>query len=286
MGNTLLRACTPCTDLPERTNEIHAVARDKNSASSEAVVQEEDEFDIDEGGTADHLELAVSWLSDVENPAALVGGAALANFFEVYESTKIDTSDVAWKVLLKIATSFLLVSSFVLELLVIFITAVTATYLLGYTSKQRVINKTPMGLLHDNFKFEYVAIRFCFFQGLLHWLGAIALQVVLLSLGEHEVGMPLLGEHRMQLGIAFGMFGVIIMVLAFHNGHLTFYKNYVHMAQGLVSLTIQRYYTGQWPPRPLPMLALIPFGASIYMMATGLVMVWKKHHVRSQSAVV
>jgi hypothetical protein len=121
----------------------------------------------------DHLELAVSWLSDVGNPAALVGGAALANFFEVYECMRAprSTRQLAWKVLL-------------------------------------------------------------------------------------------------------------------HNGHLTFYKNYVHMAQGLVSLTIQRYYTGQWPPRPLPMLALIPFGASIYMMATGLVMVWKKHHVRSQSAVV
>ena len=78
------------------------------------------------------------------------------------------------------------------------------------------------------------------------------------------------GEQQILLGIAAGIFGIVIMVLAFHNGHLTFYKNYFDMLRGLISLGIERYFTGQWPPRPLPILAIVPFFIAFYWVATGL----------------
>ena len=84
----------------------------------------------------------------------------------------------------------LLLSAFALETLSIFVTTVTGTMLLSHTEASldammptNMVNAetTPLSFLHDNFEFEYLTARITFLQGLLNWLGAIALSHILPS---------------------------------------------------------------------------------------------------------
>ena len=62
--------------------------------------------------------------------------------------------------------------------------------------------------------------------------------------------------------IAIAIIGIMIMIIAFYNHHLTFYENYLHMVSRFFYLAFKRYYVN-WPPRSLPFVALVPFGYAI-----------------------
>lgn len=145
----------------------------------------------------------------------------------------------------RLATRGLLMTSFMCELIVVFVSTVMGTMLLANDHEDLTVH-----MLHDKYEFEYLAIRLGFFQGLLNWLGAIALQFYLPLSSNEEAQM-------LNVGIASAMAGVIVMLIAFYNHHLTFYSNYPSMIWRLAKIAISRYWLN-WPPWPLPILALVP----------------------------
>lgn len=123
----------------------------------------------------------------------LVAGAVIATIYENIGSGALDIhrrKDTKWVMLGKRICRLLLLSAFALEVLSIFVTTVTGTMLLAHTQEAldamvptHMVNKdtTPLSFLHDNFEFEYLTARITFLQGLLNWLGAIALGHILPS---------------------------------------------------------------------------------------------------------
>ena len=160
--------------------------------------------------------------------------------------------------------ALLLTSSFAMELLVVFMTTVQVTRMLGLTDVS-FDAKSAMGLLHDEFEFEYLACRLFFLQGLLNWLGAISLQLIR---DDHNSKTPM-GTRNFKRSIGMSIFGVMIMIVAFYNNHLNFYNNYFDMIKRLCAIGFERYFM-VWPPRPLPIIALLPFACSARYLWTAL----------------
>ena len=233
-------------------------------------------------GGENYLDMTVGWLINLGTPAALVrnldspqikkvcpesshvvsllfqvGGAALANFFEMAPSLDLRAHDTASDKLIKQSVGLLLVSSFAMEVLVVFMTTVQVTNMLG-TPPEEFESLTAMSLLHDHYEFEYVACRLFFLQGLLNWLGAIALALM----RDDKDPQSIVATKRFKSAIGASIFGIMIMILAFFNHHLYFYKNYVEMTKRFFVLAFDRYFCN-WPPRPLPLIAVIPFAYSV-----------------------
>ena len=82
---------------------------------------------------------------------------------------------------LKEACRFLLLTSFGLEVVSMFVSMVTGTMLLSIMGDVPVVTHqfktfvTPIGLLMHNFEFEFLTARLCFLQWLLNWLASVAL---------------------------------------------------------------------------------------------------------------
>ena len=105
---------------------------------------------------------------------------------------------------------------------------------------------------------EYVACRLFFLQGLLNWLGAIGLGLV----RDDKDSKSLASTKAFKSSIGSCIFGIMVMIIAFYNHHLTFYNNYLHMVWRFFYLAFKRYYVN-WPPRSLPFVALLPFGYAV-----------------------
>jgi hypothetical protein len=156
----------------------------------------------------------------------------------------------------------------------VYVATVTGTMLLS-GGKVDVVTKlvTDVGsateLLHQNLEFEYVAIRAGFFQGLMNWLIAIALQIFCES-GKTGITKQ---AQRLCVGLGFSMVSMVVIMLSFYNLHLNYYANYAAMIGRLAQLFVQRYFLC-WPPRVLPVVAAVPAILSTYYIATAFV----KHH--------
>ena len=87
-------------------------------------------------------------------------------------------------------------------------------------------------LLHQNLEFEYVAIRAGFFQGLMNWLIAIALQIFSIS----SKATITLKARRLGYGLACSMVAMVCVMLAFYNHHLNYYTK---AEGGCVSMVVQ-----------------------------------------------
>lgn len=123
----------------------------------------------------------------------LIAGAVVATIYENIGSGALDIDrkkDTRMVMFGKRMTRLLLLSAFAFEVLSIFVTTVTGTMLLSHTEHSldvmfpsKMVNKytTPLSFLHDNFEFEYLTANLSFLQGLLNWLGAIALGHILPS---------------------------------------------------------------------------------------------------------
>jgi hypothetical protein len=151
----------------------------------------------------------------------------------------------------KKSTRFLLLSSFGLEVISIFVTTVTGTMLLSHGDTPGALKNlafnSPMGFLKNNWEFEYLTSRIAFLQGLFHWLASVALELMVPKEGEG------VAARRMNAFTSSALLTILVAMLSFLNTHMTFYSNY---AQMLRRYTVVCFRTFIWPLRPLTALML------------------------------
>ena len=80
-----------------------------------------------------------------------------------------------------------------------------------------------MGFLQANHEFEYLTCRLSFLNGLLSWLGAVAL--------KYAIPQPEEGEstRKMNRFAASLLTSTMVLMVSFYNAHLNFYPNYIQM---------------------------------------------------------
>jgi hypothetical protein len=150
------------------------------------------------------------------------------------------------------ACRFLLLSSFALEVVSIFVSTVTGTVLLSHgevTKKAATIGYTsPLGLLHHHHEFEYLTIRIGFLQGLINWLLALCLEILIPDEKEGETA------RRMNHFMASVLLTIMTWIIAFYNHHLSFYGGYGGMLVRYARLFVQRYFDFRQHFRPMSLV--------------------------------
>lgn len=207
------------------------------------------------GELSDLVEGAYDWCTNLGAPAALIAGAVIATLYDVMKDDDLDIKpgDSAWIRFCKRLSLLLLISAFALEVLSIFVTTVTGTMLysrpleLMATKVPVTATTTPLSFLRDNFEFEYLTARISFLQGLLNWLGAIALAYFVRERKEN------LSTQRMNRFLGTTMFSTILLMVSFYNNHMTFYPNYWYMLGHWFAISWKRFIWC-WPPRPMAFL--------------------------------
>lgn len=189
------------------------------------------------------------WTANLSSPAALVAGAVLATLIDGRETMSPKITDRRSVRLLKKTCRLLLLSSFGLEVLSIFVTVVMGTLLLSLGDMPSVIVNTsansPMGLMQKNFEFEFLTARITFLQGLFNWLGSVALEILIPRRMEGQ------STRRMNRFISSSLLTIVIAMLSFLNQHVIFYNSYGEMLRRYAVLWFERFV---WPPRPLTLL--------------------------------
>jgi hypothetical protein len=205
---------------------------------------------------------AWEWTANLGAPAALVAGAVLVTLSENRVDMAPRRQDRKWIRLVKQTCRFLLLSSFALEVVSIFVSTVTGSVLLSHgeqLAKSAVVGYTsPLGLLHHHHEFEYLTIRIAFLQGLFHWLAAVAMEVMVPKEGEN------VSARRMNAFMASCLVSLILWILAFYNHHLSFYGDYGGMLRRYGFLFAKKFF-GAWPPRPMTWLYGPSFITSIVL---------------------
>lgn len=214
-------------------------------------------FDI-----TDTISSGFDWTANLGAPAALIAGTVLATIYDkINNKTLFDAkkSDSKLVIFAKRLNTFLLLSAFILQLVSIFVTVVTGTMLLSITDvnpKMDLSMTSPLGFLKNNFEFEYLTSRITFLQGLLNWLGSIALDFAVAD----ESGSKSLKKFNKTVSVVIGT--VILMIVSFYNAHINFYPNYFSMFKHWSKILFQRYL-GHWPLRPMTYI-IMP--ATIYSL--------------------
>ena len=206
---------------------------------------------------------AFEWCSNLGAPAALVAGAVLATLSQTRGDLAPSSSDPQWVRFSKKLCRALLLSSFAMEIVCIFVTTVTGTMLLSHGDSPAGMHAgihyhSAMGFLNHNHEFEYLTSRVTFLQGLLHWLAAVALDVVIPKDGEGAAA------KKMNHFISSSLVALILMILSFYNGHMTFYSNYFQMLLRYTVVFMKRYFW-RWPPRPMSFLSAPAWIASFVL---------------------
>ena len=145
------------------------------------------------------------------------------------ESLVTREADHKWVRQAKKMIKVLLVGSFACEVLCVFVSTVTGTMLLSsgegtaHAVKSLVGRDTAMGFLQANHEFEYLTCRLSFLNGLLSWLGAVAL--------KYAIPQPEEGEstRKMNRFAASLLTSTMVLMVSFYNAHLNFYPNYIQM---------------------------------------------------------
>jgi len=123
----------------------------------------------------------------------------------------------------------LLVGSFAWEVLCVFVSTVTGTMLLSIgersagTASKALLTSTPMGFLQANHEFEYLTCRIAFIQGLMQWLGAVALKY---AIPQPDEGQAMIKMNRF---VAMLLASTMVLMMSFYNTHMNFYGNYACM---------------------------------------------------------
>jgi hypothetical protein len=81
-------------------------------------------------------------------------------------------------------------------------------------------------------------------QGLLHWLASLGLEHVIPFDGEG------VATRKMNRFIGTSILTIILLMISFYNGQMTFYKNYWEMLKRYAVVAWVRYFW-RWPPRPM-----------------------------------
>mmetsp|Transcript_18953 Transcript_18953/g.41009 ORF Transcript_18953/g.41009 Transcript_18953/m.41009 type:complete len:295 (+) Transcript_18953:298-1182(+) len=213
---------------------------------------------------------AFEWCTNLIGPAALVAGAVIGTIYENMNTGDLEllATDRKKDRLGKKITRTLLFSAFVLEVVAIFVMAVTMTMLCSrspdtMTSKAITATTTPLMFMRDSFEFEYLTIRICFLQGLFNWLGAIALSFAIPSGESPET-------RKMNNFVAASVLTVLCLIIAFYDNHLTFYDNYFAMVWRWMSVAWPRFFW-RWPPRRLAYVYIPSALTSVYY---GIIAFW------------
>lgn len=199
---------------------------------------------------------AWEWTAVLGAPAALVAGAVLVTLSETRLELAPKKADKQWIRTAKQITRFLLMSSFALEVVSIFVSTVTGTVLLSHGEGSKIGYACPLGLLRHHHEFEYLTICVTFLQGLFHWLGAVALELVVPNDGEG------LSARRMNVCLASCLTTLGFWILAFYNNHLSFYGDYFGMIRRVLYLFGKRFLW-TWPIRPMEFLYVPSFFVSV-----------------------
>lgn len=201
-------------------------------------------------------------MASLGTPAALVAGAVLATMVDGRESMSTKKSDTVSVRTIKKLCRLLLMSSFALEIISIFVTTVTGTLLLSHGDAVAVILKnsmnyaSPMGFLMHNYEFEYLTSRIALLQGLFHWLASVALEIIIPKPRETK------STRLMNQFTASSLCMILVAMLSFLNRHLTLHGNYLKMLHRYGQVCFSHFI---WPLKPLTAL-LIPMGAwTIYL---------------------
>jgi hypothetical protein len=160
---------------------------------------------------------AFEWCSHLGAPSALVAGAVLATLSQTREDLAPNIKDPRWIRVSKKLCRALLLSSFAMEIMCIFVTMVTGTMLLSHGdipagAHAGIHYHSAMGFLNHNHEFEYLTSRVMFLQGLLHWLAAVALDVVIPKEGEGAAA------RKMNQFICSSLVAIILIIISFYNG--------------------------------------------------------------------
>lgn len=152
------------------------------------------------------------WTANLGAPEALVSGAVLATMVGAREDMAPKKSDSRCIRFVKKLCYFLLLSSFGLEVISIFVTTVTGNMLLSVGDSLTLRNmnsNSPMGYLAHNRKFEYLTARIAFLQGLFHWLASVALELMIPRKEENVTA------HRMNLFTASALGTILLSMMSF-----------------------------------------------------------------------
>lgn len=207
----------------------------------------------------DAISGAYDWTVNLGAPAALVAGAVIATVYDKSSSGALQTkgSDTQFVRLGKRLEQILLLSAFGFEVVSIFVTTITGTMLMSYGDRiaSPFVNvdaapnlaNSPLGFLKENFEFEYLTSRITFLQGLLNWLGAIAIEFIMPNPGESAA------SRKMDKFGGFLLINIILIMLSFYNGHMNYYPNYFSMLSRWISVAWTRY-VWRYPLRPMMIL--------------------------------
>lgn len=204
---------------------------------------------------------AWEWTAGMGAPAALIGGAVLVTLSETRESLSPRKSDLRWIRLAKMSMRYLLLTSFALEVVSIFVGTMTGSVLLGHgpQAASKVVGyQSPLQLLYHHHELEYITTQICFLQGLFNWLGAVAIEMIIPKPSETK------SAKRMNKCLAGWLFSFIIWMLAFYNNHLSFYSDYMTMLRRFAILFVKDYFLAR-PFRPLSFLYGPAFAASSFL---------------------
>jgi len=105
-------------------------------------------------------------------------------------------------------------------------------------------------------RLEYLTTQICFLQGLIHWLGAVAVELLLPKSAETK------SAQNMNRCLAGWLATMVIWMVAFYNHHLSFYSDYFTMLRRFTFLMVQRYVF-ETPIRPLSLLYIPSFLFSV-----------------------
>eukprot|EP00587_Corethron_hystrix_P009092 CAMPEP_0113313516 /NCGR_PEP_ID=MMETSP0010_2-20120614/9907_1 /TAXON_ID=216773 ORGANISM="Corethron hystrix, Strain 308" /NCGR_SAMPLE_ID=MMETSP0010_2 /ASSEMBLY_ACC=CAM_ASM_000155 /LENGTH=296 /DNA_ID=CAMNT_0000169541 /DNA_START=132 /DNA_END=1022 /DNA_ORIENTATION=+ /assembly_acc=CAM_ASM_000155 len=195
------------------------------------------------------------WCSNLGAPAALVAGAVLATFSEAREKLTTRRSDSNTVRRAKKLTKFLLLTAFGLQIVCIFVTTVMGTMLKSYgdnplsAATAAMTHKSALGFMQKNYEFEYLATRVSFLQGLFNWLLAIAVEFAIPDADDTKSSLI------MDRFISWTLLSIVLLMLSFYNGHMTFYQNYGEMVSRCIIVTWRRFFW-RWPPRPMSLVTI------------------------------
>lgn len=188
------------------------------------------------------------WNANLGAPAALVAGAVLATMVDNRQEMSPKKSDKRVVQIAKKAYRFLLLSSFALEIVSIFVTTVTGTMLLSHGDAPVLKNldfNSPMGMLFNNWEFEYLTARIAFLQGLFHWLASLVIELWMPEPGEGAAA------RRMNKFTSSALLTIVVGMVSFLNRHITFCRNYADMIRHYCIVCFRSFL---WPPQPLTIL--------------------------------
>lgn len=207
--------------------------------------------------TTDRAFSAWEWTANLGAPAALVAGAVLVTLSESRQAMQPHKSDKNWIRLAKQWFRFLIMSSFALEVISIFVSTMTGTVLLSHpeqsVAKKMVGYGSPLALLHHHHEFEYLTIQIGFLQGLFNWLAAVALEILIPKDSAGGDYRETKSAQRMNKAMASCLLTLILWIQAFYNHHLSFYSDYASMLWRYGQLFLRRYVLC-WPIRPMAFL--------------------------------